>query len=277
MVTVYLAAGLPSSGDVAVGDADHAFEGETAGDLVGYAAMVSLGDVDADGYDDFAVGARDARNSANAKAGSLFILSGADFTTGGMPAGGTLADAATHRIDGEAADDQLGMGAATLGDLDLDGADDFAVGTRYADIQTIDAGGVHVFFGGSLAGTTSAADADASFGSAGGSDLAGKNLVSGDADGDGFRDLMVSSHYYDGNGSNSGSAWLLLGGDWASWGPGGTLAGSAQAEFQGNSNNDYMSSMSDFVDLDADGADELVIGADGDDSSQGTVYIFTQP
>lgn len=276
-VSIYLAAGLPSSGDVDVGDADHLFTGEAAGDLVGYAAMEPLGDVDGDGYGDVSVGARDGRNSSNSKAGSLFVLSGADFVAGTVPVSGTLADAASLRIDGESADDQLSMAAASLGDLDGDGSADFAVGARYADMQTENAGGVYVFFGGGLAGTTSATDADASFGSGVDSDLAGKNLASGDVDGDGFRDLIVSSHYDDSNGSNSGTAWLLLGGDWASWVPGGTLSGSAQAQFQGNSNNDYMSSMSELVDLDADGADEIIVGADGDNSSKGTVYVFTQP
>ncbi len=276
-VTIYLAAGLPSSGDVAVGDADHSFVGEDAGDLVGYAALEALGDLDGDGYDDVSVGARDARNSSSQKAGTLFVLSGADFVSGSLPSSGTLADAASLRIDGEAADDQLSMSAAPLGDLDGDGAADIAVGARYTDIQTVDAGGVYVFFGGELAGTVSASDASASFGSSAGSDLAGKNLAGGDVDGDGFGDLIVSSHYHDSNGSNNGTAWLLLGGDWAAWGPGDTLSGSAQAQFQGDSNNDYMSSMSDLVDLDADGSDEVIVGADGDNSSQGTVYVFRQP
>ena len=110
-----------------------------------------------------------------------------------------------------------------------------------------------------------------------GIDLAGKNIAGGDVDGDGYGDMVVSSHYHDSSGSNNGTAWLLLGGGWAAWGPGDTLSGTAQAQFQGDSNNDYMSSMSDLVDLDADGSDEIIVGADGDNSSQGTVYVFRQP
>ena len=277
MVTIYLGAGLPSAGDVDVNDADHAFEGEQGGDLAGYAAMEAIGDIDGDGYGDFSVGARDARNSSNLASGSLFVLSGAEFVAGSLPGSGTLADAATVRIDGEESGDQLGMSATSLGDLDGDGAGDLAVGIRYADIQTLDAGGVSVFFGSGLSGTTSAADADASFGSEGEEDLAGKNVVSGDIDGDGIADLLVSSHYHDGNGSNSGTAWLLLGGGWASWAPGDTLSGTAHANFQGASNNDWMSVMSELVDLDGDGLDELVIGSDGDSENLGAVFVFAQP
>ncbi len=273
-VSVYLGAGLPASGDVAVSAADHLWTGETGGDLVGYAAMEPIGDVTGDGYGDFSVGARDARNGSSQQSGVLYLLSGDDFVTGSHPTSGTLAAAAFAAIEGETGGDQLGMAAAGLGDLDGDGADDFAVGARYADIQTTDAGGVYVFFGGALAGSVSASSADGEFGSSSGSDLAGKNLAAGDVDGDGVTDLLVSSHYHDSNGSNNGTAWLLLGGSWSAWGPGGTLSGSAPVTFEGDSNNDYLSSMSDIVDLDADGADELIIGADNDNSSRGTVYVF---
>jgi hypothetical protein len=277
VVTIYLGDGLPSSGDVEVADADHEFWGDRAGELVGYGAMESIGDIDGDGYAEFSIGARDGENSSGAQAGTLFVLSGADFVGGTLADSGNLVDVAAFRIDGENAGDQLSMAAASLGDLNLDGKDDFVVGARFADIQTVDAGGVYVFLGGSLSGTVSAADAYASFGSVNDEDLAGKNLASGDVDGDGFADFMVSAHYGDGSGANSGTASLILGGGWASWSLGDTLAAASQAVFEGNSNYDFLSGMTDLVDLDADGFDEMIIGADGADGNRGTVYVYKQP
>ena len=100
--------------------------------------------------------------------------------------GGTLAEE----------DDRMGLSLAK-GDFDADGYEDVAVGIPYEDIDRVkDAGAVLVFYGSPVG----ACDGGAEFlvqGHAGATseknDHFGKALATGDIDGDGFDDLVVST------------------------------------------------------------------------------------
>ena len=97
---------------------------EFLGDLV-----AAPGDIDADGYEDFALGI------AFAGPGSARIYSGAS--------GGLL-----RTLTGETSDDRFGSAIAGLGDLNRDGFADFAIGAYGNDEGGTDAGKVYVYSGG---------------------------------------------------------------------------------------------------------------------------------
>ncbi|MGH8003840.1 MAG: integrin alpha, partial [Limisphaerales bacterium] len=93
------------------------------------------GDLNADGRDDFIIGAPLASPDGRARAGSVYLFSGMD--------GGLL-----RRVDGPAAGDLLGLSMAGMGDVNGDGTADLAAGAPFADRDgKSDAGSVLVFSG----------------------------------------------------------------------------------------------------------------------------------
>lgn len=93
-----------------------------------------------------------------------------------------------QRLDGPAADQEFGTSVTGVGDINLDGFDDFAVGSSAADpISGVDAGQVWVYSGAdaTLMGTYSGDSAFDSFGYA----IAG----AGDVNGDGYPDVIVGA------------------------------------------------------------------------------------
>ncbi len=93
----------------------YTYQGEANGDRFGQNAN-RLGDIDADGFDDFAVGA-EQHSSAGPARGRVYIYSGVD---------GSLIAA----LDGDLDGDQLGSGIAPAADRDGDGHDDFLLGAH---------------------------------------------------------------------------------------------------------------------------------------------------
>jgi hypothetical protein len=82
-------------------------------------AVANAGDVNADGIDDFIIGASGSSPSGISGAGSAFVYSGA---TGSL----------LHRFDGELPSYGLGSSVAGAGDFDSDGYDDLIVGVPFA-------------------------------------------------------------------------------------------------------------------------------------------------
>ncbi|HUU45288.1 MAG TPA: integrin alpha, partial [Acidobacteriota bacterium] len=109
-------------------------DGEATGDRFGL-PVAGAGDVNADGYDDFIVGANGADPNGIMNAGSAYLYSGQN---------GSL----LYRKDGAAAGDNFGMSAAGAGDVNGDGHDDFVIGALYADPGgVIDAGSAYLYSG----------------------------------------------------------------------------------------------------------------------------------
>jgi hypothetical protein len=125
-------------------DADHVWTGR-AGEHFGH-AVAAIGDVNADGVADFAVGAPYA-DDAGFEAGRVYVF------YGGTP----LPASADLVLEGPAANARFGWAVAAAGDLDGDGIDDLAVGAPYHDAGGSDAGSVHIYHGGS-GGLATAAD-----------------------------------------------------------------------------------------------------------------------
>ncbi len=95
-----------------------------------------MGRIDADGRDDFIVGAGGADSGGVNNRGSATVYSGLDASI--IPG---------FRIYGDSAGDQLGSSVANAGDVDGNGKNDFVVGARFADSSGADRGAVYLFSG----------------------------------------------------------------------------------------------------------------------------------
>jgi hypothetical protein len=192
-------------------DVGMVINGVTAGDRFG-AAVASAGDVNGDGYLDIIVGATHA-DANGANSGTAYVLFG---TASGLPANPDLAalDGTNgFRIHGANADAFAGYSVASAGDFNGDGYGDLIVGVTG---DAAGKGGAYVVFGkaGGFAADLQVADLDGTGGfrfSAGNYDLTGQTVRSGDINGDGLSDLVVSAPLNDDNGSNSGVVYVIFG------------------------------------------------------------------
>jgi len=272
-----------------VASADVTFLGKVAGDGLGD-SVSGAGDVNGDGFDDIIVGASGYDVTGANNEGAAYIFFGASDLNGTKSLGeGQSADIT---ILGKASGDRLGAGgsASGAGDINGDGFDDIIVGALHND----DGGGgneggaAYVFFGASnLSGTKSlgaGASADITFlGKGGGYDYLGSRVAgAGDVNGDGFDDIIVAA-YLNSEGSAgtyAGAAYIFFGASNLS----GTkdLGGAASADVTvlGKANNDRlgMGGVSGAGDINDDGFDDVIIGAnyndDGGASNEGAAYIF---
>jgi hypothetical protein len=220
------------------------------GDLLGSA--LTAGDLNADGYDDLAIGSW--RNGAQgAEAGKVLILYG-----------GNPPDAVPDRVlYGSAAGARLGRSLAG-GDLNGDGVDDLAVGA-----PGIGAGSVYLYFGGSPFDPVS----DLTLAGSGNAERFGIAVAcSGDLDGDGAGDLAVGADRANVPNTWAGAVRVFRGGNVLNATPDFTLTGESGGNFFGLA-------VARAGDVDGDGEDDLLVGAEGYNSGgtiidAGRAYLF---
>ena len=226
--------------------------------LVGSAGSASsvafVDDHDGDGIDDVLVGDEAGERAylvvGRTGFGNLTLSSGADatFTT-------------------EAAGDEAGAAVAGVGDLNGDGYADLAVGSPENDNAGGSAGSAYVIFGQAAPASMGLGSADAVLRGGDASDYAGSALAgAGDADGDGFADLLVGAYYDETAGAGAGTSYLLYG---ASGFADRSLT-AADAILLGEGARDSSGEALAFVeDLDGDGTDEVLIGAPSEGTGGG--------
>lgn len=234
--------------------------GEAANDRLG--AGVTSGDLDNAGYPDVAAGAPMA-NQDGADAGHVYVHLG--------PVQGSQtpsrADVDLYGKEGDEA------GTAVLSeDFDGDGIDDLLIGAPGYDAAGSNAGTAFMVAGplSSDGVLSSVNDALLTGHSAG--DEAGAALASGDMNGDGYQDALVSALLAEGVSSDAGAVYVMFG----------PLRGAmtSTAGVSGQSEGDQAGSSVAVGDADGDGTLDLLVGASTRDVSatdSGASYLLYGP
>jgi hypothetical protein len=221
--------------------------GDSSADFFGR-SVGAAGDVNADGFDDFLVGAPGDDN-AGSSSGRVTVFSGADGTV-------------LYALDGDFAGDSLGGKVSGLGDLNGDGFDDFIAGMTSSDFAGADLGAARVYSGidGSTMFTVAGTTAGSEFGSAVGD--------AGDVNGDGILDFIVGARLDTVMGLSAGSATVFSGFD-------ASIIHRFESTASGDQFGDTAVGMGD---ANGDGFDDLLVGAfgfDGAASDGGRVLVFS--
>ena len=230
--------------------------GESRDDLAG-TAVSGIGDINGDGYDDFAVGAPDAQGTS----GVAYLILGSAAGVGEM----SLSSAST-RLEGPAAVGGAGYSLSGAGDVNQDGYDDVLVGS-----WSLYHSAAYLVLG-SSSGVASMklANADAVFLGTEVFDHAGESVSgAGDVNGDGYDDMVVGAYGY---ASYAGVAYVILGS--ATLAPSLSLA-DADATLMGEMSESCAGdAVSGGGDVDGDGFDDILVGAPGLSSEPGAVYLI---
>ena len=278
------------------GTSGFSLTGIDAGDYSGR-SVSSAGDVNGDGYDDLIIGASGVGSvqgeyDAFLGPGEAYVVyggpTGADLVLDRPTLDGTRGFALTGIDDG----DELGVSVSSAGDVNGDGYDDLIIGATGADPNgDSGAGETYVIYGGASApGTDGVLDLSTLDGTNGfilngidADDRSGFSISSaGDVNGDGYDDLIIGADRADPNGDSSGGTYVIYGGASAP-GTGGRFNLSALDGTNGfilngiDADDRSGRSVSSAGDVNGDGYDDLIIGADRadpkGDSGAGETYV----
>lgn len=248
----------------------------------GYSVSIA-GDINGDGIDDLIVSAP-ASVGTSSSPGRSYIVYGK--STWGPDIDLPLMSGPDGLIVvGINDNDFSGLSVSSAGDLNNDGRADLVVGAPGVNTTSLDAGTVYVLFGKasynhtngqySLSNVTHGQNGLIFYG-ANQSDLAGYSVSSGgDINGDGIDDLLIGSN---GGSGQAGEAYVVFGkGAWGSTPVNlGNLNGSNGIRLTGLSAGDLAGKSISFGDVNGDGRDDIIVGAEGSDffgGNTGETYI----
>ena len=178
---------------------DLSFFGNSGADQLG-TELSGLGDVNGDGFSDVGIAAV-YDNVGFTNNGAVYVFYG----------GITPDDIADGILAGPADDARFGHGVGGFGDINGDGFDDLIIGADQFDSGGgSNSGTAYVFLGN--AGPALDTTPDATLSGFGVDDNFGwDTAISGDVDGDGYDDVVVSARNADTNGVDAGAVYLFLG------------------------------------------------------------------
>jgi len=244
------ASGLSASADW-TGEPDQAF--------ASYGVCVrSAGDVNGDGYSDWLVGANTFDDDQTDE-GRVFVYAGAS-------AG--LAQGASWTSLSDQSDASWGASVASAGDVNGDGYGDVLFGASSYSNDLITEGRAFLHLG-SAAGLSTSADWMAE-GDQGGALLGGSLATAGDVNGDGYSDVIVGAHGYNGSHVNDGRALLYLGsGSGLSTSPAWTAEGDQV-------NAQFGISVATAGDVNGDGYSDVLVGSlyDNGQTDEGRAFLY---
>ncbi len=257
---------------------DTTFIGESAGDEAGVAAA-RIGDINADGDDDFMVGAR-SNDLNGTDAGAAYLFYGPVADSGEV----SLANA-DLMLYGGAAGDRAGRTVIGGEDLDGDGVADVTIGAPNEDSSGSASGAAYVFFGSSLAAigdpVWDVTDADITYIGRKASDFLASRTSYSELTGDGNVDLLLSVTGDAVGGTNAGAIYIYAGPLSASGTKINISSGTWAARITGQTANDQIGL---FVgtggDADGDGIGDIIVGVPRQDTGGtdiGATYVLNGP
>lgn len=276
--SAYLFLGRPDASwdELTLADAQASFIAEAGADWFG-STTGGLGDIDGNGYADFAVSGM-GNDELGVNAGKVYVFLGGSDVSWTMD---TPASQSNVSITGEASGDFCGRGVG-IGDTNGDGYDDFIVSSFQSDEGGSDAGQLYLFLGrphGQWLDTYSAADANASWIGTPGDILSMWSSGVGDVNNDGFADFAVCAWS---NAQSYRTVYLILGSDEYDWSMDQPIS-TSNASLIGR-NDTGLSEMyhahnwiSGAGDVNGDGFDDVIIGAyeeDVEGADTGSTYLF---
>ena len=180
---------------------------------------------------------------------------------------------------GEDSIDFSGISVVGAGDVNGDGYDDILIGAHNNDEGGSGAGQTYLIFGkaSSWAMDTDLSTSSASFLGEGANDYSGNSVAgAGDVNGDGYDDILIGADRNNDGGGDAGQTYLIFGkaSGWAM----DTDLSASDASFWGENQDDYSgTSVSGAGDVNGDGYDDILIGADGNDdggTTAGQTYLI---
>jgi Putative metal-binding motif/FG-GAP repeat len=263
----YLILGSATPTSLSLSAADAQLRGQKS-DLAG-SALSGAGDVNADGHADILVGAYSNDDGGFTAAGAVYLVLGSP-----SPVSLDLAGADVQ-LTGDGWWEFAGHAVAGAGDVNDDGYGDILVGAEGNDDTGTDAGAAYLVLGSLSPVSLSLSAADAQFtGEAEGDDAGSSVSGAGDVNADGYYDLLVGAPANNYGDTEAGSAYLVLG----SPSPASLNLVDADMQFFGAGPYDGAGIVTGAGDVDADGLDDLLVGAHNANSdfgrNHGAAYLL---
>ena len=226
-------------------------------------ALASAGDVNADGFDDVLVGAKDFDNG-QVDEGAVFLFLGSDSGIQALP---------VWYAEGNQAFAGFGVCVASAGDVNGDGLEDILVGAFGYDNNYADEGAAFLWYGstgGAPPGTPANADWDA-YGDQSDARFGFSVASAGDVNADGFADVIVGAYNYDDTRTNEGAVFIYHGSE----------AGLSDSEdwFHAcqHTGAQYGVSVSSAGDFNGDGYSDVIVGSylyDHPTTGEGAAFVY---
>jgi hypothetical protein len=243
--------------DFDLSNADASFIGEDDFDSSG-TSLAGAGDVNADGFADFLIGAPGDEDGGN-YAGQTYLILG---KASGWSMDNSLSNADASFI-GEDEGDSSGYSVAGAGDINTDGFADFLISAPEDEEGGDSAGQTYLSLGKASGWSmdNSLSNADASFIGEDSFDYSGYSVAgAGDVNDDGFADFLIGAPIDEEGGIYAGQTYLILG-KASGWSMDNSLS-NANASFIGEHEDDSSGrSIAGAGDVNNDGSDDILIGA----------------